>query len=81
MSRYNQDDHYPTEAAVEQPPTDNQPTVLFEVTRIVGAVMSGGEVSPRVAAFMLIAEDGDGIFSFPLDGNVVSVKVEETKGA
>lgn len=74
------------EAKVARPPaheyveqTDVSGEVLFEVTCVVGAVVRGnGSLTPREAAFLLIARAGHGgTFLFPdEDGSMNHVTVE-----
>lgn len=50
----------------------------FDVTCVIGTIHLGtnGTTSPYQAAFALIADNGgEGLFSFPLGGNIVHVDV------
>lgn len=53
---------------------------LFDVTAIIGSVYRGGNQTSRVAAFVIIAEsDLPGQFTFPDNGEIVTVSVEHTQ--
>jgi len=84
MPKYDHSEYASAEAAVD---ILNDATVapenkLFDIVSVIGSVYAGGKLSPRVAAFMIIAEYGaDGEFSFPDgDGATISVGVKRTKG-
>ena len=60
------------------PYSPDAPRKLFDITKVVGTVYSGGDMDPRHAAFLTIAEDGtDGTFNFPnKDGTLIHVTVK-----
>jgi len=59
------------------------PVELFSITQVIGKVYSGdGDNSPRVTAFMIIAEAGVGEFQFPNEnGTVCTVNVSHSEFA
>lgn len=61
--------------AYQTPP---QPTKLFDITCVIGSVYAGGgDLTPREAAFLMIARHGaDGLFVFPNeDGSLNHIDV------